>query len=549
MKYRIILTAIVLAASTPSAATSQTAATPKDAIQKVDELFAKTSTDMPGCAVGIAQKGKTVVERAYGAADLEHGIANTPAAIFESGSVAKQFTAAAVLLLVQDGKLKLSDDIRKYLPEMPDYGDVITIQHLLDHTSGLRDWGSVANASGKPRGERTFSQKEVLEIASRQKNLNYKPGAEYSYTNTGYNLAAEIVARVSGKSFPDFTRERIFVPLGMTHSQWRDDFNRIVKGRAVAYVPAAGGFRQSMPFMNVYGNGGMLTTIGDFLIWNEALTQNKLGSAITKGLEQKSVLNDGREIIYARGLMVQTYKGATEVSHSGSTGGYTTWLARYPEQGLSVAMLCNGPPPGNFALPRQLADVFLPPTPSAPSATVALPAGAPSLAGLFVNTASGVPLRIILNGETLQSAQIGAPPLPMMQVSNGRWTMGAGTPLGATATFSGADRFTLDALDGNRFEYARTAPVQPTAEQLAEFAGTYASDETGAAYKIAIESGQLVLLIDRWPATEMKLAPSYKDAFLSGSSLIRFYRDSTGRVTQMSWGDNRMRDLRAPRVR
>jgi len=548
MKYRIILTAVVLAASAPSAI-SQTAATPNDAIQKVDELFAKTPADIPGCAVGIAQRGKTVVERAYGAADLEHGIANTPATIFESGSVAKQFTAAAILLLVQDGKLKLSDDIRKYLPEMPDYGDVVTIQHLLNHTSGLRDWGSVATAAGKPRGERTFSQKEVLEIASRQKSLNYKPGAEYSYTNTGYNLAAEIVARASGKSFPDFTRERIFVPLGMTHSQWRDDFNRIVKGRAVAYESSGGGFRQSMPFMNVYGNGGMLTTIGDFLIWNEALTQNKLGPAVTKGLEQKSVLNDGREIIYARGLMVQTYKGATEISHSGSTGGYTTWLARYPEQSLSVAMLCNGPPPGNFALPRRLADVFLPPAPSAPSEAAALPANASSLAGLFVNTASGVPLRIAFNGGALQSAQIGAPPLLMTQASNGRWTIGAGTPLSATATFSGADRFTLNALDGNKFEYVRTAPVQPTAEQLAEFTGTYASDETGATYRIAIESGGLVLRIDRWPATEMKLAPSYKDAFLSGGALIRFYRDGTGGVTQMSWGDNRMRDLRAPRVK
>jgi CubicO group peptidase (beta-lactamase class C family) len=548
MKLRMIVAAATLAIFA-SPAISQTLATSADAAKKIDNIFAKASLETPGCAVGIAQNGKTILERAYGAADLEHGIPNTPATIFESGSVAKQFTAAAILLLEQDGKLKLTDDIRKYLPEMPDYGDTITIEQLLNHTSGLRDWGSVAAASGKPRGERTFSQQEVLDIASRQKSLNYKPGAEYSYTNTGYNLAAEIVARVSGKTFMDFTRERIFAPLGMTHSQWRDDYNRIVKGRAMAYASSGGGYKQSMPFMNVYGNGGMLTTIGDFLIWNEALTQNKLGPAITKGLEKKSVLNDGREIPYARGLIVQTYKGVTEIGHSGSTGGYTTWLARYPGQGLSVAMLCNGPPPGTFSLPRQLADMFLPPAASTSPAPGTAPADAASLAGLFVNTASGVPLRIVANGGTLQSAQIGAPPLPMTHVSEGRWTMAANTPLSAKATFDGPDRFSLEAMDGNKFDYVRTAPASPTPDQLTEFTGTYASNETGATYRIAVEDGQLVVRVDRWPETAMKISPSYKDAFLSNSGLIRFYRDSAGRISQMSWGDGRMRDLRAPRVK
>jgi CubicO group peptidase (beta-lactamase class C family) len=260
--------------------------------------------ETPGCAVGIAQNGTIVLERAYGAANLEHGVLNTPATIFESGSVAKQFTATAILLLEKDGKLKLSDDIRKYLPEMPDYGDTITLEMLLNHTSGLRDWGSVAEAAGKPRGQRTFTNAEVLDIAARQKHLNYKPGAEYAYTNTGYNLAAIVVERVSGKTFQDFTKERIFAPLGMTHSQWRDDFNRLVKGRAMAYGRGpSGGYVQSMPFMNVYGNGGMLTTVHDFLIWNESLTQDKLG--VSQALQKRGVLNDGREITYARGLDIR----------------------------------------------------------------------------------------------------------------------------------------------------------------------------------------------------------------------------------------------------
>jgi CubicO group peptidase (beta-lactamase class C family) len=546
MKFRTVLTAAALAIAV-SPAIAQTSATSAEAAKKVDALFAKMTAKTPGCAVGVAQKGKTVLERAYGSANLEHGIANTTTTIFESGSVAKQFTATAILLLEQDGKLKLSDDIRKYLPEMPDYGDKITIEMLLNHTNGLRDWGSVAAASGKPRGERTFTNAEVLEIASRQKSLNYKPGAEYSYTNTGYNLATIIVERVSGKTFQEFSKERIFGPLGMTHSQWRDDFNRLVKNRAVAYVPSGSGYKQSMPFMNVVGNGGMLTAIGDFLLWNEALTQDKLG--LTKALEKKGVLSDRREIIYARGLMVQTYRGQTEISHSGSTGGYITWLGRYPQQGLSIALLCNGPPPGSgFSIPRDIANIFLPAAPTSPPLP-AEPADTASLAGMFINTSTGYPLRIAINNGAPQFVAMGAPPLPMTRGSDGRWTMGGGAlPTGGMATFTGVDRFTLETLDGNKYDHVRTAPITLAMDQLTEFAGTYASDEAGATYRVAVEDGQLVVRIDRWPETAMKLSPSYKDAFLSGSSLIRFFRDGAGRVREMSWGDNRMRDLRAPRI-
>jgi CubicO group peptidase (beta-lactamase class C family) len=514
---------------------------------KIDALFAKATADTPGCVVGVAQNGKTVLERAYGSADLEHGIPNTVTTVFESGSVAKQFTAAALLLLEKDGKLKLSDDIRKYLPEMPDYGTPITVEMLLNHTSGLRDWGSVASASGKGRGDRNFTNAEVLEIASRQKALNYKPGAEYSYTNTGYNLAAIIAERVSGKSFQEFTKERIFAPLGMTHSQWRDDFNRIVKGRAVAYAASGGGYKQSMPFMNVYGNGGMLTTIGDFLIWNEALTQDKLG--LTKALETKGKLNNGREIPYARGLIVGNYRGYPEVSHSGSTGGYTTWLARYPQQQLSVAMLCNGMPPGtNFSMPRDLGDAFLPAASAAPPAAGATADAA--LAGMFVNTANGYPARINVNNGAAQLMMAGAPPLAMTSAGEGRWTAGGGAlPIGGTATFKGADRFTLETLDGNRFDHVRTAPVTLTAAQLGEFAGTYSSAETAATYRVAIEDGQLVVKTDNWPEARLKLTASYKDAFLSGPTLVRFYRNSAGKITEMSIADNRMRDLRAPKLK
>jgi len=222
---------------------------------EVDRVFAKWTSSTPGCAVGVAVGGKPVLIRAYGMADLEHDAPNTPETIFEAGSVAKQFTAMAVLLLANDGKLSLDDPVRKHIPELPDYGVPLTIRHMLNHTSGLRDWGSVASIAGWPRTTREYSHAHVLEIVSRQKSLNFPPGTQWSYSNTGFNLSAIIVSRVSGMPFAEFSKQRLFAPLGMTQTSWRDDHTRIVKGSAIDYSDARDGYHIRMPFENVYGNG------------------------------------------------------------------------------------------------------------------------------------------------------------------------------------------------------------------------------------------------------------------------------------------------------
>lgn len=236
----------------------------------IDKIFAQFTPSTPGCAIGVERAGHPAIIRAYGSADLEHGVPNTVDTIFEAGSVSKQFTAATVLLLVQDGKLSLGDNVRKFIPELPDYGQPITIGELLGHTSGLRDWRSIEVFAGWPPGDRLYGLADALRVATRQATLNYPPGTAWSYTNTGYDLLAIIVQRVSGKSLADLSRERLFVPLGMAHSSWRDDFRRIVSGRAIAYDPVAGGYHEDMPFENGYGPGGLLTTVGDLLIWNRA---------------------------------------------------------------------------------------------------------------------------------------------------------------------------------------------------------------------------------------------------------------------------------------
>ena len=295
-----------------------------DLAAAADTVFARwNSTHTPGCAVGVSREGKVLLTRGYGMADLETGTPITAATIFESGSVAKQFTATAILLLAQEGKLNLDDPARKYVPELPEYDQPITIRHLLTHTSGLREWSSLVAAAGWPRGSRAHTQAELLDMVFRQKALNYPVGEHYSYTNTGYALAMTIVERVSGKSFQAFTRERIFQPLGMTHTHWRDDFTRLVPGRAQAYSREDDGWHLNMPFENVVGPGGLLTTVGDWLTWNDALSTGKLGRALVDSLTRRMRLNNGREIQYARGLMVLNYRGLREISHSGSTAGYS----------------------------------------------------------------------------------------------------------------------------------------------------------------------------------------------------------------------------------
>ena len=311
--------------------------------QAVDAIFSKWTNATPGCTVAVAVKGKTVLMKAYGMADLEHDVPNTPDTIFESGSVAKQFTAMAILLLAQDGRLSLDDAVRKHIPELPDYGVPLTIRHMLTHTSGLRDWGSIAAIAGAPRTTRAYTHAHVLDIVSRQKALNFTPGTEWSYSNTGFNLAAIIVDRLSGMPFAEFSKRRIFEPLGMTRTSWRDDHQRLIKGRAIAYSTTSGGYQIEMPFENVHGNGGLLTTVGDLLKWNENYVQPRVGDSASVAEQLKAgKYSDGRDLEYGLGLYVRPLDGVKNIYHSGSTAGYRAHLNRFPDSHTSVAVLCNG---------------------------------------------------------------------------------------------------------------------------------------------------------------------------------------------------------------
>jgi len=501
----------------------------------IDAIFARYGSTTPGCAIGVERAGAAPIIRAYGSADLEHGVANGADTVFEAGSVSKQFTAASILLLARDGRLSLTDDVRKYLPELPDYGTPITLDMLLSHTSGLRDWGEVEALAGWPRGDRIYSLNDVLAIAARQKSLNYTPGAAWSYTNTGYNLLAIIVERVSGQALPAFSHDHLFVPLGMTHTQWRDDFRRILPGRAIAYAKTRTGYEQLMPFENAIGNGGLLTTVGDLLIWNRALSEGQLGSFVTTKLQQPAKLSDGRTTEYARGLFVSSYHGAAEISHGGATAGYRAWLGRYPGEGLSIAMLCNASDAGALEA-HGVIDLFLKDQVKEPS-SAPLILHPQSWAGWYRDDRSGAPMHLTLQGGVLQTDSgevIAGGPAGEVRIGQ--------TP----ATLREDGRIQLHET-GDTVTYMPARAYAPSSAELEAVAGRYHSAETGAEYVVSMKNDRLMMAVADRPDSARPLVPTYVDGFSWSYVTVRLVRSADGHIIRLRLSDPRVWDLSADR--
>jgi CubicO group peptidase (beta-lactamase class C family) len=544
MRFFVLIVALAI---TSSVAPAQSTAR-QDTMARVDSIFSRFTRATPGCAVGVSRHGRTVLAKAYGMANLEYDMPLTTESIIEAGSVAKQFTAAAILLLAQRGKLSLDDPVRKHIPELPDYGARLTIRHMINHTSGLRDWGTIASVEGWPRGSRVHTHDHVLDIVSRQRSLNFTPGSEYLYSNTGYNLLAIIVERVSGRSFADFTRTEIFEPLGMARTSWRDDYARIVKGRATAYSRAGDGFRLNMPFENVHGNGGLLTTVPDLLRWSANFDGGQVGGpTLLREQVRPARLTSGREIEYAAGLRVARYRGVPEVSHSGSTAGYRAFLTRYPDQGLAVAVLCNHAGANAPQLGHGVADIYLGSAASdaAPPTTVSLtPAMLGARAGLYRNAVTGQPLRIsVREGKIVDDGGTEAVPLSPTLFQNSR----GGRAIFELDTEGRTKLLRIAQEDGDTLLFVPVEPYTPTPNDLAAIVGTYTSDEAAATITIAHEGGKL--LLRQRPALSLELRPAYRDVFETPTGdVVRFLRDESGRVTELSLFLGRVRDLRFRRL-
>ena len=282
-----------------AAAAAVMVATPargQDRTAEIDRIFSFATAATPGCAVGVGQRGKPAIVRAYGLADVDRKVPLSAASRFDIGSTQKQFTAAAVLLLVEDGRIALSDDIHKYLPELPDYGHPVTVDNLLTHTSGVRDWTGMLPMA--PEGT------DVNTLILRQRGLNFVPGTEWSYSTSGFELAKTIVARVSGMSFAEFTRRRLFEPLGMTGSAYVPDILQAGPDAALGYQKDGDAWKPFMRLGTNRGGGAIVSTIPDLLTWNDALTTGRLGKFVSSKIQEPVRLANGRKLRYAalRGL-------------------------------------------------------------------------------------------------------------------------------------------------------------------------------------------------------------------------------------------------------
>ena len=327
---------------------------------QVDEIFAKwNSNKTPGAAVAVVKDGKIIYKSAYGMANLEYGIPNSTETIFHIASVSKQFTVFSILLLAKEGKLSLEDDVRKFIPDVPDFGKTITLRHLANHTSGLRDqWNLLALAGW--RLDDVITKDHVLKLVSKQKDLNFEPGDEYLYCNTGFTLLAEVVAKVSGKSFAEFTKANIFQPLGMNSTLFYDDHERIVPNRAYSYKGDSTGYKKSvLSYANV-GATSLFTTVEDLSLWVANFSKPKVGdSDLIDEMNTPAVLNNGENFGGALGQFVGEYNGQLEISHGGADAGYRTYLARYPEQDLAVIVFSNDASFSSGSVAHQVADIFL----------------------------------------------------------------------------------------------------------------------------------------------------------------------------------------------
>lgn len=506
------------------------------------------------------QDGRLVHARGYGLADVERGVQITPATLFDVASTSKQFTAAAVILLGLDGKLALSDDVRKYVPELPDYGAPITIDHLLRHTSGLRDYVALLSLAGIDVQE-VSGDDQALAIIARQAKLNFPTGSRYEYSNSGFFLLSVIVKRVSGKSLTEFAQERLFSPLGMSHTRFRNGYALVIPGRALGYAASGASPQGEVQFSNATsnweqtGDGGLFLSIEDAFQWDGNFYEPKVGGqALVDQLQQVGQLANGDPIGYARGLFIDEYRGLRRVQHAGNWVGYNAMLARFPEQRTSIAILCNFEGAEASSLTDNVADIVLADVLKPVKATQSSGAGAAAKSlphTRFVGSYYAAEVDRVFDVEEKAGAlllKVGPISLPLIASGSASFTV-SNYPV--TVTFSTSGKKPAHALEfrvghddvtlANRF-----TPATPGNAELQAYAGTFYSQELDVTWPILVEDGRLAVRSEAHkfvPKTET-LAPAMVDAFSGEPGFLRFIRDASGKVTGFDLSSSRMRGIR-----
>ncbi|TDE15456.1 serine hydrolase domain-containing protein [Dyadobacter psychrotolerans] len=518
--------------------------------QKIDAIFQTFNTKTsPGCAVSVVQNDSVIYSNGFGMANLEYDIPITPVSVFDIASVSKQFAGFAISTLIQEGKISPDDDIRKYLPESPSFGKTITIRHLVHHTSGLRDWPEALAIAGW-RWDEVFSFDDIMRMVKNQKELDFEPGSKYSYSNTGYNLLAAIVEKVSGQSFRVWTDERIFKPLGMNSSQFQDDYTRIIKNLAYSYEPTDHGFVKTPGALTAYGSSSLFTTVDDLGKWVINFDkQVDLKNPVYLNMLTTGKLNNGNNVPYGYGLGTDVDRGIKTVSHTGSWAGYRTIIENYPDESLSIIILSNAADFNPNLYVSKVADLFLSKkwqtAPAVTNKIKELPSIvldsvlAKQYAGTYL-LRPGKLVDITYEDGKLMTQATGEPKFPTEAKSDSTiWIEAYGAPMTFVKGQTGkAVMFKYRGINAKRVK-----PWVPDPKLFGQYTGTFYSEELAVEYKIYVKDNKLEMSNRRTGEGFILPDSSAPDLFNGGAGSIQFIRNSQKKISGFKLSGSRIKNI------
>ena len=530
--------------------------------QQMDQIFAEwNKPQTPGVSVALIKDGKVLFRKSYGSANLEYNIPNKPSTVFEIGSVSKQFTAFDILLLQEQGKLSLDDDVRKFIPELPDYGNVITLKHLLNHTSGIRDEMDLLCMAGW-RFDDVITHEQIINLVCRQKELNFPPGTQYRYSNSGYTLLAEVVSRISGQSFADFTRDHIFKPLGMNSTVVNDNYEKIVSNRACSYYPDQNGYKRKVLTNANVGSSSILTTTEDLSLWVMNFENPIAGSKdLINKMNERGILAYGDTISYALGQDVNQYKGLTIIDHAGAIAGYRSLLARFPGQHFSLVLLSNNASFDPQSTAIKIVEIYLKDHFKAEKIVEPAPAaegnkefmGDPAIIAKYVGKYELRPeyvINITSENENLFVEAHEVPITRLIQVSPTEFTLPA---MNARLTFESDSNREIShiniVLNGQQMAAKKIKAFDAASVVPDEYTGNFYSPELGTVYSFVSKNGQLIAKHPR--LEDFTLTAVNTGQFSTGQwflKRIEFIRDGHNKVTGCLASGGRINNIKFEKI-
>jgi len=524
--------------------------------EQVDELFTVWDTNnTPGAAVAIVKDGAIIYKKGYGIANLEYDIPIIPSSIFHIASISKQFTVFSILLLEKQGKLSLDDDIRKYIPEVPDFGKTITLRHLASHTSGLRDQWNLLSMAGW-RMDDVITKEHILKLVSKQKELNFNPGDEYAYCNTGFTLLAEVVSRISDMSFAEFTKENIFEPLKMNNTLFYDDHEKIVKNRAYSYNSDAGGYKKSvLNYANV-GATSLFTTVEDLSLWSMNFSNLKVGdSTIINKMNKPAILNNEKTFGGALGQFVGEYKGLKEIQHGGADAGYRSYLTRFPNENFAVVVFSNSAEFNSGRIAHKVVDIYLKDKIKTNGAEEVKEESTSEVITVDENILTtyvgdfelrpGFIIKISLNEGLLSGQATGQSVVSLTPISTTEFNVGG---VEAKIEFISNEGKNIKLLKlhqgGQIMEGPRVKEFDKTSVNLSNFSGEFYSQELSTTYNFTVVDDSLVAKHSR--LSDFNLNPIKKDMFNGEAwffGQVEFIRNADDVITGCKVSNGRVRNL------